>query len=126
MEVALVQAKKSCPFLHVASASSLRRLSTLQSKAAKPGSALLNKAQQCPVMSQAIQTRGISTSRVVTQKPTTPVKAKAVEQSEVAPGIKKTQDPCLGEHFIHPFFLLLLLYSASPCCHRDRNNTCFL
>ncbi|CDS14200.1 Putative 5-aminolevulinate synthase [Lichtheimia ramosa] len=85
MEVALAQAKKSCPFLHVASASSLRRLSTLQSKAAKPGSALLNKAQQCPVMSQAIQTRGISTSRVVTQKPTTPVKAKAVEQSEVAP-----------------------------------------
>lgn len=94
MEVALVQAKKSCPFLHVASASSLRRLSALQSKgaaAAKPGSALLNKAQQCPVMSQAIQTRGISTSRVVSQKPTTPVKAKAVEQSEVAAGnVSKT------------------------------------
>ncbi|KAI9319117.1 pyridoxal phosphate-dependent transferase [Dichotomocladium elegans] len=84
MEIALAQAKKTCPFLHVTSASSLRRLSSHAASGASKTSALLNKAQQCPVMSQAIQvqTRGISTSHVAAQKPSAPVKAKAVEQPE--------------------------------------------
>lgn len=53
-----MQAKKSCPFIHVASASSLRRLTTGSSNP------LLSKAKQCPIMSQAISSRSISTSAV--------------------------------------------------------------
>ncbi|KAG2226521.1 hypothetical protein INT45_014265 [Circinella minor] len=93
MEFALSQAKKTCPFLHVTSTSSLRRLSTLPA-GAKKSNALLNKAQQCPVMSKAMeaqntttpaatqQTRTISTSRSSFQKPTASVKAKALENTE--------------------------------------------
>ena len=93
MEFALSQAKKTCPFLHVTSTSSLRRLSTLPA-GAKKSNALLNKAQQCPVMSKAMeaqntttsaatqQTRNISTSRSSFQKPTASVKAKALESTE--------------------------------------------
>ncbi|KAI8988644.1 pyridoxal phosphate-dependent transferase [Pilobolus umbonatus] len=63
MEIALLQAKKSCPFIHVASASSLRRLT---SSSLNP---LLLKAKQCPVMSQAISSRSLSTSKTVQQPP---------------------------------------------------------
>ncbi|KAI8137910.1 pyridoxal phosphate-dependent transferase [Fennellomyces sp. T-0311] len=86
MEFALSQAKKTCPFLHITSTSSLRRLSTLPA-GAKQNSALLTKAQQCPVMSKAMeqtQTRAVSTSRVAAQKPTSSVKAKAVESAGAA------------------------------------------
>lgn len=71
-----MQAKKSCPFIHVASASSLRRLTTTGSNQAM--SPLMTKAKQCPIMSQAIQSRSISTSNVVAQAtPSKPVKASA-------------------------------------------------
>jgi 5-aminolevulinate synthase len=62
-----MQAKKSCPFIHVASASSLRRLTTGSNQAMSP---LMNKARQCPVMGQAISSRSISTTPVVEQTPT--------------------------------------------------------
>lgn len=55
MEIALMQAKKSCPFIHVASASSLRRLMG-------KNNLLLNKAKSCPIMGQALSARSISTS----------------------------------------------------------------
>lgn len=71
-----MQAKKSCPFINVASASSLRRLTT-GSSANQAMSPLMNKAKQCPIMSQAIQSRSISTSNVVAQSPSKPVKATA-------------------------------------------------
>jgi 5-aminolevulinate synthase len=70
METALLQAKKTCPFIHVASASSLRRLTTGSNT-----NPLLLKAKQCPIMSQAIQSRSISTSKAVTQTPSKPLKA---------------------------------------------------
>ncbi|ORY93080.1 pyridoxal phosphate-dependent transferase [Syncephalastrum racemosum] len=82
MEFALSQAKKTCPFLHVTSASSLRRLSSMPAGAStKQSSILLNKAKQCPVMGQAmaVQKRGVATSRPAAQKPTPSVKATAVE-----------------------------------------------
>jgi 5-aminolevulinate synthase len=69
MEVALMQAKKTCPFIHLASASSLRRMTSSGT------STLITKAKQCPVMSQAISSRSFSTSRAVHQAPTKPVKA---------------------------------------------------
>lgn len=72
-----MQAKKSCPFIHVASASSLRRLTT-GSSANQAMSPLMNKAKQCPIMSKAIQSRSISTSNVVAQSPSKPLKATAV------------------------------------------------
>lgn len=50
-----MQAKKSCPFIHVASASSLRRLMG-------KNNLLLNKAKSCPIMGQALSARSISTS----------------------------------------------------------------
>ncbi|KAI8091918.1 pyridoxal phosphate-dependent transferase [Thamnidium elegans] len=58
MEIALMQAKKSCPFIHVASASSLRRLMG-------KNNLLLNKAKSCPIMGQALSARSISTSAPV-------------------------------------------------------------
>lgn len=73
MEVALLQAKKSCPFIHVASASSLRRLTTGSNT-----NRLLLKAKQCPIMSQAIQSRSISTTKVAPQTPSKPLKASVV------------------------------------------------
>jgi 5-aminolevulinate synthase len=75
MEIALMQAKKSCPFIHVASASSLRRLTTGGANQAM--SPLMTKAKQCPIMSQAIQSRSISTSNVVSHAPSKPLKASA-------------------------------------------------
>lgn len=67
MEVALMQAKKSCPFIHVTSTNALKRLSAN----ASAGNGLLRKAQQCPVMSQAMgqQARPLSTSSVAKQTP---------------------------------------------------------
>lgn len=73
MELALSQAKKTCPFLHVTSTASLRRLAA--QPATKQASVLLTKAQQCPVMSKAMAVRALSTSRSVAQKPTPSVKA---------------------------------------------------
>lgn len=70
-----MQAKKSCPFIHVASASSLRRLTTTGPNQAM--SPLMTKAKQCPIMSQAISSRSISTSSVVSQTPSKPLKATA-------------------------------------------------
>lgn len=95
-----MQAKKSCPFIHVASASSLRRLTmTGPNQAMSP---LMTKAKQCPIMSQAISSRSISTSSVVSQTPSKPLKATAVSshgQGPVAPtatavshGVKKHFD----------------------------------
>lgn len=52
-----MQAKKTCPFIHVASASSLRRLTTGNTMGP-----LMSKARQCPVMSQAISSRSMSTT----------------------------------------------------------------
>lgn len=52
MELALLQARKTCPFLNFNSSSALKQLN---SKA----SGLLLKANQCPVMGAAIQTRGL-------------------------------------------------------------------
>jgi 5-aminolevulinate synthase len=76
MEVALMQAKKSCPFIHLTSNSTLKRLSA---NAASTGNGLLRKAQQCPVMSQAMgqqhQARAISTSSVAAQAPSKVAKA---------------------------------------------------
>jgi 5-aminolevulinate synthase len=72
MEIALLQAKKSCPFIHVASASSLRKLTTSANQAASP---LMAKAKQCPIMSQAISARSLSTSKAVPQSPSKAVKA---------------------------------------------------
>lgn len=72
MEVALMQAKKSCPFIHLTSNSALKRLSA---NAASTGNGLLRKAQQCPVMSQAMGQRAISTSSAVTQAPSKVAKA---------------------------------------------------
>ncbi|KAI8388821.1 pyridoxal phosphate-dependent transferase [Radiomyces spectabilis] len=66
MEFALMHAKKSCPFMHVASASSLRKLGNGTS------ATLLNKAKQCPVMSQAINVRkrSLTTATPMSQKTT--------------------------------------------------------
>ncbi|KAI8331325.1 pyridoxal phosphate-dependent transferase [Chlamydoabsidia padenii] len=75
MEVALMQAKKSCPFIHVTSTSTLKRLS---SNVASTGNGLLRKAQQCPVMSQAMgkqHARPLSTSSAAAQSPSKVVKA---------------------------------------------------
>ncbi|KAF7722934.1 mitochondrial 5-aminolevulinate synthase [Apophysomyces ossiformis] len=81
MEFALAQAKKSCPFIHVASAASLRRLSTASSQ----GNPLLTKAKQCPVMSKAIlaKSRDISTTRALAQKPSTPVSAAPMQDTVI-------------------------------------------
>lgn len=74
MEVALMQAKKSCPFIHITPTSTLKRLST---NAAASGNGLIRKAQQCPVMSQAMgaQVRPLSTSSAAAQSPSKVVKA---------------------------------------------------
>ncbi|KAG1447873.1 hypothetical protein G6F56_009118 [Rhizopus delemar] len=84
MEAALMQAKKSCPFIHLASASSLRRLTTSGS------SPLVTKAKQCPIMSQAISTRALSTTPAVKQTPSQPIQAAIqaeVKASNVAPAV---------------------------------------
>jgi 5-aminolevulinate synthase len=87
MELALMQAKKSCPFIHVASASSLRRLTAGSNQVMSP---LMTKAKQCPIMSQAISSRSISTSNVVSQTPSKPVKATAGnDNKKKKPGLKK-------------------------------------
>ncbi|OBZ86405.1 5-aminolevulinate synthase, mitochondrial [Choanephora cucurbitarum] len=84
MEVALLQAKKSCPFINVASASSLRRLTSGNMNP------LITKAKQCPVMGQAISSRSLSTSSVATQTPTKPTKATAVTNSHARGPIDAT------------------------------------
>ncbi|CAO3644855.1 unnamed protein product [Cunninghamella blakesleeana] len=78
MEVALMQAKKSCPFIHVATTSTLKRLTSNASS----GKGLIHKAQQCPVMSQAMgqQTRSLSTTSSVAQTPSKVVKAEVKAQ----------------------------------------------
>lgn len=53
MELALLQARKTCPFLNVNSSSALKQLNN------KSSGLLLRKANQCPVMGAAIQTRGL-------------------------------------------------------------------
>ncbi|KAI7863506.1 pyridoxal phosphate-dependent transferase [Spinellus fusiger] len=58
MESILLHAKKTCPFLHASSASSLRTLAT---PAHATQSMLLTQAKRCPVMGQAIQKRHQST-----------------------------------------------------------------
>ncbi|KAI8092128.1 pyridoxal phosphate-dependent transferase [Gilbertella persicaria] len=85
MEVALLQAKKSCPFIHVASASSLRRLTSGPNI-----NPLITKAKQCPVMSQAISSRSISTSRAVSQAPSKPAKAATITGSHTRGPIDPT------------------------------------
>ncbi|KAI7901803.1 pyridoxal phosphate-dependent transferase [Cokeromyces recurvatus] len=83
MEIALLQAKKSCPFIHVASASSLRQLTTAgTSRSANP---LMLKAKQCPVMSKAIQRRSLSTTQTVSQNPSKPLRATAVNNHSQGP-----------------------------------------
>ncbi|CAO3597749.1 unnamed protein product [Absidia cylindrospora] len=74
MEVALMQAKKLCPFIHITPTSTLKRLST---NAAASGNGLMRKAQQCPVISQAMgaQARPLSTSSAAAQAPSKVVKA---------------------------------------------------
>lgn len=52
MESVLLHARKACPFLHGNNTTVLRQL------AGKKSSGLLLKANQCPVMGAAIQTRG--------------------------------------------------------------------
>ncbi|KAI8984315.1 pyridoxal phosphate-dependent transferase [Mycotypha africana] len=54
MESVLLQARKTCPFLHAQSSASLRKIARTDG--------LLTKAKQCPVMSMAIQNRKIHSS----------------------------------------------------------------
>lgn len=121
MEFALSQAKKTCPFLHVTSASSLRRLSSMPAGAStKQSSILLNKAKQCPVMGQAmaVQKRGVATSRPAAQKPTPSVKATAVEAT---PQTCKHLTPTLSidnimirDGMLMIAFFILLFLSVAP------------
>lgn len=64
MESVLLQARKACPFLSFNNTAALRQLNT-------KASGLLTKANQCPVMGAAIQTRGLHTSeqKVTEEKP---------------------------------------------------------
>ncbi|CAO3688975.1 unnamed protein product [Umbelopsis ramanniana] len=74
MERVLNTAQKACPFLHNASAATLRNLSTKTSSGATSNK-LMNKAQQCPVMGKAmaVQTsRFHTTAKVATPTPTIP------------------------------------------------------
>jgi 5-aminolevulinate synthase len=59
MERVLNTAHKACPFLHNASAATLRNLS-VKAPTGVANSKLMNKAQQCPVMGKAI---AVQTSR---------------------------------------------------------------
>ncbi|KAI8332477.1 pyridoxal phosphate-dependent transferase [Chlamydoabsidia padenii] len=101
MEVALMQAKKSCPFIHVTSTNTLKRLST----SASAGNGLLRKAQQCPVMSQAIgqQARPLSTSSVASQTPSKVVQAE-VQSTKVNTTITPVTHQTKGKHFDYEAF----------------------
>ncbi|CAO3622786.1 unnamed protein product [Mucor fragilis] len=57
MESVLLHARKACPFLHGNNTVALRQLATKKSS-----NGLLLKANQCPVMGAAIQTRGAHSS----------------------------------------------------------------
>jgi len=59
MERVLNSAHKACPFLHNASAATLRHLS-VKAPSGAASSKLMTKAQQCPVMGKAI---AVQTSR---------------------------------------------------------------
>lgn len=62
MESVLLHARKACPFLHGNNTAALRQLAT------KKSSGLLLKANQCPVMGAAIQTRGVHSSAPVKEE----------------------------------------------------------
>ncbi|KAG1180111.1 hypothetical protein G6F70_002001 [Rhizopus microsporus] len=98
MEVALMQAKKSCPFIHLASASSLRRMT---SSGVNP---LITKAKQCPVMSQAISARALSTSSVVKQTPSKPVKASIATHNNQGPKVVPPVAHQTQKHFDYESF----------------------
>ncbi|OAD69670.1 hypothetical protein PHYBLDRAFT_78290 [Phycomyces blakesleeanus NRRL 1555(-)] len=72
MESVLMHAKKACPFLHASSASTLRGLS----KSGMPSSRsmLMTRAQECPVMGKAIQTRSFSATAKPAQAAVVPAK----------------------------------------------------
>lgn len=65
MESVLLQARKACPFLNVNNTAVLRQLNN-------KSSGLLTKANQCPVMGAAIQTRGLHTNKKVMEEKTEP------------------------------------------------------
>jgi 5-aminolevulinate synthase len=56
MESVLLQARKACPFLHSSNTAALRKLNN-------QAHGLLTKANLCPVMGAAIQTRGMHTQQ---------------------------------------------------------------
>jgi 5-aminolevulinate synthase len=91
MERVLNTAQKACPFLHNASAATLRNLSTKTSSGATSNK-LMNKAQQCPVMGKAmaVQTsRFHTTAKVATPTPTIP-RAIASNESKKAGKLSAT------------------------------------
>lgn len=98
-----MQAKKSCPFIHLASASSLRRLTTSGS------SPLVTKAKQCPIMSQAISTRALSTTPAVKQTPSQPIQAAIQAEVKASNGIIKSLCVCEKILKFHMF------YSCTRC-----------